>query len=78
MPRNYCKLLVKFQSTERVDFDNFSPVFIALMKERIFRGSYTTMSTDFSSQLIFYKGAKKFNGGKIVILTSSAEGIGYP
>lgn len=39
----------KFQISEKVDSENFLPVFlIAFMKERIFRGPYSTI-TDIST-----------------------------
>ena len=41
---DFCKSLVNFQSSEKVDFDKFACVFIAFLKDCIFRGPYYAIS----------------------------------
>ena len=41
-----CNLLVNFHSFKNIDFDNFSSVLIASVKERIFGGPYFGVLAD--------------------------------
>lgn len=34
-PSDYCKPLINFQSSENIDFDSFSSIFIAFIEEQI-------------------------------------------